>query len=61
MVNKYYQKRKEKLRKEALERYQNVSEEEKEKKHQYGRERYKNLLENEYRKFFSGIQEIKTI
>ena len=31
MVNKYYQKHKEKLRKEALERYQNFSEEEKKK------------------------------
>ena len=29
MVNKYYQKGKEKLRKEAPERYQNLSEEEK--------------------------------
>ena len=32
MVNKFYQKHKEKLRKEARERYQNLSEEEKEKK-----------------------------
>ena len=31
MVNKYYQKIKEKLRKEARERYQNLSDEEKEK------------------------------
>ena len=31
MVNKYYQKHKEKLRKEAHERYQNLSEEEKTK------------------------------
>ena len=31
MVNKYYQKHKENLRKEAQERYQNLSEEEKEK------------------------------
>ena len=29
MVNKYYQKSKDKLRKEAPERYQNLSEEEK--------------------------------
>ena len=32
MVNKYYQKNKETLQKEARERYQNLSEEEKEKK-----------------------------
>ena len=31
MVNKYYQKHKEKLQKESRERYQNLSEEEKEK------------------------------
>ena len=31
MVNNYYQKYKEKLRKEVRERYQNLSEEEKEK------------------------------
>ena len=32
MVNKHYQKHKEKLRKEARERYQNLSEEEKNKR-----------------------------
>ena len=32
MVNKYYQKNKEKLRKEAQGRYQNLSEKEKEKR-----------------------------
>ena len=32
MVNKYYQKNKEKLQKEARERYQNLSEVEKEKR-----------------------------
>ena len=32
MVNKYYQKHKERLRKEARERYQNLSEEEKDKR-----------------------------
>ena len=32
MVSKYYQKHKEKLRKEARERYQNLSEEEKDKR-----------------------------
>ena len=31
MVNKHYQKNKEKIKKEARERYQNLSEEEKEK------------------------------
>ena len=31
MTNKYYQKHKEKLRKEARERYQNLSEEERQK------------------------------
>ena len=32
MVNKYYQKHKERLQKEASERYQNLSEEEKEER-----------------------------
>ena len=32
MVNKYYQKHKERLRKEARERFQNLSEEEKDKR-----------------------------
>ena len=43
MTNNYYQKNKEKLSKEACERYQNDSEEEKNKKRQYARERYRNL------------------
>ena len=32
IVNKYYQNRKERLRKEAREKYQNLSEEEKDKR-----------------------------
>ena len=47
MVNKYYQNHKERLLKEARERYQNLSEEEKEKKLQYHREHNKNLFEEE--------------
>ena len=47
MVNKYYKKNKEKLQKEARERYQNLSEEEKDKKRKYGRERYQNFTEEE--------------
>ena len=47
MTNDYYQKNKEKLRKEARERYQNLSEGEKDKKRQYARERYRNLSEAE--------------
>ena len=37
MTNDYYQKNKEKPRKEASERYQNFSEKEKDKKQQYAR------------------------
>ena len=47
MTNDYYQKNKEKLWKEARERYQNLSEEEKDKKRQYALERYRNLSEAE--------------
>ena len=43
---KYYQENKERLKKKARERYQNLSKEEK-KKRQYGRECYKNLLKDE--------------
>ena len=50
MVNKYYQKNKEKLQNEARERYQNPSEEEKEKKCQYHCDRTKNLSEEEKQK-----------
>ena len=46
MVNKYHQNNKEKLRKEARERYQDLSEEEKEKKHQYHRDGTNNLSKN---------------
>ena len=60
-TNNCYQKNKEKLRKKACGKYQNLSKEEKEKKRQYGRERFKNFLEDEYRKIFSRMQEIKTI
>ena len=47
MVNKYYQKHKEKLQKEARERYQNLSEEEKDKRRKKARERYQNFTEEE--------------
>ena len=50
MATNYYQKHKEKLRKEARERYQNLSQEEKHKKLQYHRERNKNLSEEENEK-----------
>ena len=42
MTNNYYQKHKEKLRKEAHERYQNLSEEEKDKRQKKAQERYQN-------------------
>ena len=42
MVNKYYQKTKEKFQKETSERYQNLSEEEKEIRQKMGRDRYEN-------------------
>ena len=45
MVNKYYQKHKEKLRKEAHTRCQNLSEEENDKRRKKARERYQNFTE----------------
>ena len=50
MINNDYQKNKEKVRKEARVRYQNLSEEEKKKKRQYYRERNKNLSEEQKQK-----------
>ena len=47
MVDKYYQNSKEKLQKEACERYQNLSEEEKETKRRYHRDRNKKISEEE--------------
>ena len=47
MVNNYYKKNKEKLWKEARERYQNLYEEEKEKKCQCHRHWNKSLSEKE--------------
>ena len=49
-VNKYYQKHKEKLRKQVRERYQNLSEKEKEKRQRKARDRYQNLSEEEKEK-----------
>ena len=43
MTNNYYQKHKETLRKEALKKYKNLSEEEKGKKRKKARERYQNF------------------
>ena len=43
MTNKYYQKRKEILRKEGRERYQNLSEEEKDKRQKMVWDRYQSL------------------
>ena len=50
MTHEYYQKHKERLQKEARERYQNLSEEEKEKRRRKARERYQNLTEEENKK-----------
>ena len=47
MKNKYYQKHKERLRKEAGERYQNLSKDEKNKRRNKVRERYQNFTEEE--------------
>ena len=57
MVNKYYQKNKEKLRKEAQGRYQNLSEQEKEKekRQKKAQGRYKNISEEEKEKRVSII------
>ena len=50
ITNNYYQKHKERLRKEAREKYQNLSEEEKGKRQKEAREGYQNLAEEEKEK-----------
>ena len=50
MVNKYYQKHKERLWKETCERYQNLPEEEKDKRWKKFRDKFKNLPEEKKQK-----------
>ena len=50
ITNNYYQKHKERLRKEAREKYQNLSEEEKGKRQKEAQEGYQNLAEEEKEK-----------
>ena len=56
MVNKYYQKHKEKLQKEARERYQNLSEEEKDKRPKNVPDRYQNLPEEQKQKLLEYMK-----
>ena len=50
MVNEYCQKHKERLWKQAIERHQNLSEEERDKRRKKARESYKTLLKNKRKK-----------
>ena len=54
MVNKYYQKHKERLRKETRERNRNLSEEEKDKRQKEARERCQNSTEEKKVSVLSG-------
>ena len=56
MLNKYYQNFKEKLRAEALERYQNLSEEENKKRRKNHKKDIKVLLKNKKKKGVSIIR-----
>ena len=56
MVNEYYQKHKERLRKEACEKYQNPSEEEKDKNRKKVWDRYQNLPEEQKQKLFEYMK-----
>ena len=46
----YYQKNKERLKKQARDKYRNLSEEEKNKKREYGKNRYHNISEEKKQK-----------
>ena len=61
MVNKYFQKNKEKLRKEARERYQNLPEEEKDKRRKKIRERYQNLPEEQKKKLLEYMKKYSLV
>ena len=56
MVIKYYQKHKEKIRKEARERYKNLSEEEKDKRQ---KKRYQNFTEEEKEKGLTIFRNVR--
>ena len=58
MVNKYYQKRKKRLRKEARERYQNLSEEKKDKRGKKTREKHQNFIDEEKNKWQKGSKKV---
>ena len=59
MVNKYYQKYKERLLKEACERYQNLSQKEKEERRKRPEKDIKILLKKEKKKVVSIIKNVK--
>ena len=56
MVNKYYQKHKERLQKEAHERCQNLSEEEKNRRRKKVQDRYQNLPKEQKQKILEYIK-----
>ena len=56
MVNKYYQKHKERLQKEAHERYQNLSEEEKNRRRKKVQDRYQNLPKEQKQKILEYMK-----
>ena len=58
MTNKYYQKHKERLRKEAREKYQNLSKEEKDKKRKNARERYQNFPKEQKQKLLQHVKNV---
>ena len=59
MVNKYYQKHKERPQKEARERYQNLSGKENDKKRKKAREKNQNVTEEDKEKGASIIKNVK--
>ena len=59
MVNKYYQRHKERFKKKAREKYQNLSEEEKDKRQKKARERCQNFTEEEKEKGVSIIRNVR--
>ena len=56
MTNNYHQKHKERLRKEAREKYENLSKEEKDKRQNKVPEKYQNLSEKQKQKLLKYLR-----
>ena len=57
----YYENDKERLRREARDKYRNLSEEEKNKKKEYAKNRYRNMSEEKKQRILKKLSRGKTV